>query len=147
MNKKSFRVFLLLYLLLFIVSGWIHLVISDKGIPQGIIEIADKQAMVLDNQIPLFLRLIVVGLYVLTILLFVVGYIGLFLFWRPSRYIFLFCVVLQFLLPFSVGWTVANSYESIIGTVEDFFNGMILALLFWGPPKQLFNNQREISVE
>lgn len=142
MTQKAFRVLLLLYLLFLIFSGWIHLGISDKGIPQDILEIADKQILILDDQVPLFLELIIVGLYVLTILLTIVGYIGLFLFWRPSRYIFLFAIAFQLLFPFSARWRVANSYVGFFNEVELFFNGMILALIFWGPANRFFINPK-----
>lgn len=146
MSKKTFRAFLLWYLLLLILSGWIHLAVGDKGIPQGLLEIADKQSLILGDRVPLFLGVILIGLGILTILLTVVGYIGLLLFWRPSRYIFFSAIALQLLFPFSARWSVANSYVSFINSVELLFNGMILALIFWGPASRFFIDQNEISL-
>lgn len=112
---------------------------SDKGIPPDIVERAGREALILNEQAPLCLELAIVGVYFGAILLTVVGYLGLFLFWRPARYMFLCGVILQALCEYSARWSVTNSYENVVDTIEVLFNGVLLALIFCGPAKEFFS--------
>ena len=141
MAKRAFRGLLLIYLLLFVLSGVLHIIASKRGIPPDVLQRADNQLIILSDSTPLALELAIVGLYVLTVVLACVGYVGLFAFWKPSRHIFLCSVILKMLFPFSVRWTVANSYISIGNSLELVLDGIILALVYWGPVSRFFTKK------
>ena len=71
-----------------------------------------------------------------------VGFVGMFCFWGPARYIYLVGVLLKILAEPLLGpWMVNTGWESLFVKLELFLDGAILTLCILGPAKELFTNQ------
>ena len=70
--------------------------------------------------------------------LWLVGVLGMFFLWSPSRYAFLAALLTLCLYSFSSAWHAHTSWESLTTKLLWLLSGTVLALVFFGPTKQLF---------
>jgi hypothetical protein len=76
----------------------------------------------------------------------IVGVIGLFFFWPPSRYIYLAAVLSGIILePVMRPWYIHTGWTEIFGGLEGLLSGVIITLVFLGPARNLFERERKPS--
>jgi len=75
---------------------------------------------------------------VLILVLYLVGSIGLFRFWKPSRGLYLVAAVGSILAVLGYGPTVESSWATFFGEVESILTGAIIALIYFSPVKEEF---------
>jgi hypothetical protein len=66
------------------------------------------------------------------------GWLGLFFFWRPSRWLFLTAEVLFLIAILLFGPTVTNSVEGALDRTSQLASGAILAMAFFSPVRRRF---------
>lgn len=85
---------------------------------------------------------IYVGLFAITSILVVicgiVGFLGMFFFWRFAPWIFGLGVFVKTLFFRTVFWKVQSGLEHMFNELELLLDGVVLTLVFFGPAKQLF---------
>lgn len=137
-TKAQFRLLLVFYCLLVIASLLAYHLKGD-AIPATVIqaeEVAHEQWF---SSFRPFAMVAFIVLLMGIILAALVGLTGMFLLWRPSRYIFLGAVVFRVfgqlvLLP----WLAQTRIESFIDEIGVFFDAFIIVSVFFGPAKELF---------
>jgi hypothetical protein len=94
--------------------------------------------------LPLFL---LQGIFLISVLAAgLVGFIGLFCFWSPARYIYLVAILLKIICaPLLGSWMVYTGWEELFGELEIFLDGVILTLCLLGPAKHLFEKKEEFN--
>lgn len=138
-SKTYFRVLLLCYVIVvalnFLSDTWTASVVPDivKELEPSI---QPTESMVLWISQGIFL--------VSTLVMGLMGFVGMFFFWSPARYIYLIAVVYKILLMLPiVSWQVHTNWEECFGETELFLDGVILTLCFLGPAKYLFVKNRD----
>ena len=82
------------------------------------------------------------GLAVLLMISLAVGLIGLLCLWNPARYIFAAAVVGMIMVsPLYSLWWVHTSWELIFFETSRLLEGVIIALVYFGPAKVLFTRK------
>jgi len=72
------------------------------------------------------------------LLAYVVASVGLFLFWRPARPLYLVTVIGGVLLTPALGPYVDSGWGEMLGAVGGMVTGAILALIYFSPLKELY---------
>jgi hypothetical protein len=69
-----------------------------------------------------------------------VGFIGMFFLWYIAPFLFAVSIVgKHFSGPYlQVFWSIKNGWETLLGSLELFMDGVILTLVFFGPARPLF---------
>ena len=82
----------------------------------------------------------------LGILLFVVGMVGMFFFWRPSRYVFV-CGMLLYagVILFDSPWFAGIAWGGFCGYIQHVLQGVIVVLAFVGPAHTFFEKRASIN--
>jgi hypothetical protein len=76
-----------------------------------------------------------------------VGFIGMFCFWRPAPYLFLVSVLARILIsPLLWTWHVETGWADLIGSLGTMLDGVIVALVFFGSAKDLFLRTKSPTV-
>jgi hypothetical protein len=69
----------------------------------------------------------------------VAGLIGMFFLWRPGCFLFLAGVCARVLFPLTlVSWQTKSMWVGLFGELQLLLDGLIIALVFFGPAKALF---------
>jgi hypothetical protein len=68
----------------------------------------------------------------------IIGYVGLFFFWRMAPWIFAFGTIGRILLNFKLAQKSPNDLQSVLNVLELILVGFILALVFVGPVNRFF---------
>lgn len=132
-KKKSFRILLITYLILVILSFTVEGVFNIK-VPENIKNMQNESI----KQYSVFILLLILLFAIICVILVLISYIGLFLFWKPSPYIFALALILRNIVIcfYSFGATTGLSAMIILfyATIE----GMIITLALFSPTKELF---------
>jgi hypothetical protein len=75
------------------------------------------------------------------VLLLLVNQVALFFYWGPSRWIYLSCIVIAFLIYPFVGITVLTPIASSFYYLSMVLDGLILALAFYSPIAEKFSSR------
>src|SRR5688572_26279771 len=73
-------------------------------------------------------------------ILYLIAFVGLLVFWRPARPIYLIASVGGFFIPFLLGPTVATAITNGFAYLNCASSGFVLALLYYSPIKQDFDS-------
>ena len=85
---------------------------------------------------------VVLGILVLLLIALFIAWIGLFLFWRPARLIYLVVTVLALaVMPF-FGPYVETGLSYTLTEATSIVAGIILALIYWSPLRDLFEKPK-----
>jgi hypothetical protein len=68
----------------------------------------------------------------------IVGYVGMFFFWKPTPWIFTFYVIGKELLYPKALWHITSGWETFFNGLEGYLAGFIIALALLGPARHLF---------
>ena len=139
MTRRNFRLLLIGYVLLVAIdlaTGSI----TDSTIPTTVLE-AQRTALhgrFFSHGISA-LTVFVVCEVIAMILAAVVGLIGMFFCWRPAPYIFFAAVIARnFAYPLMWPWHAEAGWEGFVGSFGIALEGVIFAIVFFGPAKSLF---------
>lgn len=140
-TRTQFRGLLLGYLIIVILNA-----LSDTWtpsvVPNSVTELAPTLSPTGFSLLWLFKGLFLFA----TLLAGLVGFIGMLCFWSAARYIYLIAVFLKILAMFlMVSWIVRTNWESFLGDLELFLDGVILTLCCLGPAKHLFEKEKVLS--
>lgn len=141
MKKKRFRILLFVYFLI-VIAGGIVSFSDDRVLPSDIIQRADNATYLLMDGTPFAIQIVIASMIGLTLLLSVIGGFGMLFFWGKARYLFAFSVGLKILLSMSQKWSVCSCYTGFLGGIELLFDGMLIALVFWGTAQPLFKTAK-----
>jgi hypothetical protein len=75
----------------------------------------------------------------------VVSFIGLWLFWSPSRYIYALCAVLDFAADALRSYYVISRAERLIDYVTLLFEGFVLCLVFCSSLRDAFTKSTKVA--
>jgi hypothetical protein len=82
--------------------------------------------------------LVMVAVGLLAVLLWFPGWLGMFFFWRPSRWLFLAAEALFLIAVVLYGPSVAHGVESVLDRASHVLAGAILAMAFLTPLRERF---------
>ena len=82
--------------------------------------------------------LLLVALALISILLFFWAVVGLFLFWRGSRLVFLLVLIAFVIAEPLRSFYIVTGWNQLLIHVRLAFHGFIIALVYFGPPRQFF---------
>ncbi len=134
MTKKQFRWILCVYCAI-VAASFIVEYLTESMVPENIPKMEPGWMI----SFPLIA--IIICVVMLTVGL--VGLIGMFCCWGPSRYLFLTAVMSSiFLLPLFALWTVHTGWYEMLGQLELILDGVILTLCLFGPAKHLFEKRK-----
>ena len=115
--------------------------LTPHTIPEHVKDAADADSNVVIGS--LWVRIAILGPVVI---LFFAGFIGLFIFWGPARYLYLFSVLAMILVwPLIEYWSVYTALEDAFCALEMVMAGVILACAF-GPAKHLFCKDKKSNI-
>jgi len=130
--KTKFRILLLIYCIA-VACEAISDIGGDKGLPEAVRLAEQSDAGVLLGPVS---GLLVSGSVIAA---FLAGLVGLFFFVSAARYIFVFATVAMIALwPLAEDWRVVTAWEESFKNTQLLLVGLVIALCFFGPVKELF---------
>jgi hypothetical protein len=122
------------------VTGVASLVVSQIATPSSTAALRDK-AEPFEYGFSPFVGQILLAIFVVFFVAAVVSWIGLFLFWRPARLLFVITTLLL-LLPTLLGGPHINAgVSAMLGEIVSIITGVILALVYFSPLKDLYQKR------
>jgi len=137
MPKRRFRTLLSVYFLCVILSATTG-PIEKRVIPPDVLHRAEGATFVLMPEIAFVIRVTVASILAAGIVTWVVGYIGLWFFWRPSRYLFMGAVLFKIAASLGAVWGASSGFGRALGELELLLEGVIVCCSFWGDARPLF---------
>lgn len=141
--KRYFRWFLFSYILFGI--SYIAVEILQKYLlSNDILKITDAIDSIIYSSMSTQASKTLIVIYALMLIVAFISFLGLFLFWSKARYLFVFIVVAGLVLPllhFPL-WDFQTVYASSMNEIDSMLGGVLIFLIFWGPPSQLFNKKK-----
>ena len=128
MSRKWFRGLLILYFIVLISGATDN--IQEGSIPSDILERAQNAKYLFMEETPMALQITIASFMAITIMLALIGSVGMFFFWEKARYLFALYVALKILLNLAYKWSVGSSIYSLSASIESLLDGMIISLVF-----------------
>lgn len=143
--KKLYYLLLVAYLIIVTISIVFSSALND-GIPQNVKEAFGKfksDYIKAPGGLPNLIKLIIV---LATLLMGLIGMIGLFFLWDPARYIFLTGIIIKNFFSFLVlGPKISMPLRETFGGIEVFLDGVIIAVIFFSPVREYFKRKAKLS--
>jgi len=145
MTRRQFRWLLVSNLLLGIIALVVH-ASTQSLIPETV---RTEHSALFGRIAPQYLDIVIaasLGCLILLIIVLLIGLVGMFFFWKPSRFFFLAIVLVSILFyPVLYPWYVDTAWDRLLTAFGDVFDGVLLALIFFGPAKPLFTPARKLT--
>ena len=77
----------------------------------------------------------------------VIGLVGMFLLWSPSRHVYMLSAVSRAVLPAFFAWMPHSGIDLTVRACWLLLDGLVLGLVFWGPAAPLFNRCNRKGIE
>jgi hypothetical protein len=139
MSIRQLRLLLCTYAALVLVGFCVDSLTEERMIPLAIRELACQASFVSIPGAPAFVEVLVtVGVALFIVLTMIVGWSGMFLRWSVGRHLFSLSQALMITLSLACKWDVTSGLAGFFGGATLLLAGLIIALVFWGPAKQLF---------
>lgn len=129
MSKLTFRLILIAWLIIEVATSLVR-TRTPTDIVRQLYEVFGRPVPVP----PLFL----VGLAVVSAFLFLWAIIGLFLFWRGSRLVFVLVLIAFAIAEPLWPFYIVTGWNQLLIHVRLALHGFIVALVYFGPPRQFF---------
>lgn len=140
MNKAQFRWLLIGYVVI-VIMGFVLDHYSHLVIPDAVLKLEPSYAA---ESMPL--RMVQMVYVPIMAGAGLIGIIGMFCLWSPSRYIFLLGVAMRILgFPFFFSWTASTGWSGLVAGITVILEGNILTLTLFGPAKDLFAAKKKKS--
>ena len=81
-------------------------------------------------------------IFILFVVLAVISWIGLFVFWRPARFLYFITVILLLLPTLLGGPHVGTGLSAMLAETVSIITGIILALIYFSPLKELYEKRQ-----
>ena len=142
MTRTQFRLFVFAFFAISIIGGLYDFYQPDPVVAE-LTEIADDYV----SEWPAFQMAIVGGGFVIGLITVVYSFIGLLLFWRHARWVYVagFVVVLP-IIPFS-GITIMSGVGQLLYDIGSIASGCLLVLIFTQPVASYFERKANKSLE
>jgi hypothetical protein len=132
MSKLAFRLILVAWLIIEVAASFVR-----THTPTDIVR---QLYEVFGNPIPVAPSLLV-GLAAVSGVLFLWAVVGLFLFWRGSRLVFVL-VLLAFAIAEPLqSFYIVSGWNQLLIHIRLALHGFIVALMYFGPPRQFFTTK------
>lgn len=135
MTKSKFRL-LVVFSMLFSILGGVFDVLFPGFIEEELLSCQEEiEEEIFDSAV----MLIVVGLFsVVGVAMAIISFFGLLKFWGPARHIYLAGFLIFIPIIPALGITITSGVAQILYDVGSLTSGMILALIYFSPVKELF---------
>jgi hypothetical protein len=135
MSKAAFRILLIL-IIVTATGGEIISLTSIASLPESVqAYIRSSSGVTAPNHA---IRILSAAGLLLTI----VAFVGLFLFWRPARQLFVLAWLLARCISLFLGATFESAWAATLGSVSDSLEGIVIALIFFSPVANFFEKRR-----
>lgn len=144
LTKRNLRLLVIADLLL-VVLGVVVGLLSEDSLPEPLRVFvraqreADRDADLTTNE------WIGVAIGFPLIIAMLVSHVGLFLFWRPARVLYVASLIGLIALSLFLGPHVSTGWVQAIDTASLTITGMVLALIYWSPLKELYEKPKETA--
>jgi hypothetical protein len=123
------------------VLGVCSMVVSEFAIPASTAALRAR-AEPFEYGLPLVFARMLMAFYIVIAVATVVSWIGLFVFWRPARPLFLVTMVL-FLLPTLLGGPhVDDGLSGTLAEIVSIITGVILSLIYFSPLEDFYEKKQ-----
>ena len=117
------------------------LVVATFARPASTVALSDK-AEPFEYGLPLSFATILLACFIVIAVAALVSWIGLFVFWRPARPLFLITTMLLLLPTLLGGPHVSDGLSATLWEVVSIITGVILGLVYFSPLKDLYEKKR-----
>src|SRR5437899_217629 len=129
MSKLTFRLILIAWLIIEVAASLVR-THTPTSIVRQLQKVFGPSAAVPQS--------LLVALALVSILLFFWGLLGLFLFWRGSRLVFVLVLIAFALAEPLQSFYIVTGWNQLLIHVRLALHGFIIALIYFGPPRQFF---------
>jgi hypothetical protein len=137
LNKTNFRLLIVAEILLTI-GGVIASFLGEASLPEALRTFESTRYEA--ETVPMLL--VSFGLFILILICLLIAWVGLLLFWRPARPLYLLSMAAGlFLMPF-LGPFVDTGLSYALAEAVNIIGGIILALVYFSPLKELFERTK-----